>query len=240
MERDEDVNAYWRRRVIILAAGLVIFGLLAWALSGSGGAKPSAAARQVAVVRVRSANELPDAAYGSMPTTPTASPSPSPSPSVSGSAKVKSKTKAKAKAKAKAKHKRSAAVHPGSACPAGGVVMTLFSQRPSYVPGEQPVFTVYAVSTTATDCVFRFGPGAVRVLVSKHGRTVWDSADCGPAPVQQVRLVRGVPLQMSVTWNRKPQYRCRGWLPGRSDGQFTAIATTGTQTTPPAAFALVR
>jgi hypothetical protein len=230
MERDEDMNAYWRRRMIILAAGLVIFGLLAWALSGSGRARPPAAARQVAAVRARSANELPDAAYGSMPTTPTASPSPSPSRSVSGSAKAKTKTK----------HKRSVPVHPGAACPAGSVVMTLFSQRPSYVPGEQPVFTVYAVSTTATDCVFRFGQGAVRVLVSKHGRMVWDSADCGPAPVQRVRLARGVPLQMSVTWNRKPHYGCRGWLSGRSAGQFTAIATTGTQTTPPASFALVR
>jgi hypothetical protein len=200
--------------MIILAAGLVIFGLLAWALSGSGRARPPAAARQVAAVRARSANELPDAAYGSMPTTPTASPSPSPSRSVSGSAKAKTKTK----------HKRSVPVHPGAACPAGSVVMTLF----------------YAVSTTATDCVFRFGQGAVRVLVSKHGRMVWDSADCGPAPVQRVRLARGVPLQMSVTWNRKPHYGCRGWLSGRSAGQFTAIATTGTQTTPPASFALVR
>lgn len=118
--------------------------------------------------------------------------------------------------------------------------MTLFSQRPSYVTGERPVFAVYAVSTSPTDCVFRFGPGAVRVLVSRRGRVVWDSAYCHPASVERVHLIRGVPAQMSVTWNRRAGYGCRGWLPGNSTGRFTAIATTGAQTTPTAYFELVR
>ena len=35
-------DAYWRRRVITLCAGLALLGLLAWAFSGGGG-KPAAA-----------------------------------------------------------------------------------------------------------------------------------------------------------------------------------------------------
>jgi hypothetical protein len=229
MERDED--AYWRRRVIILAAGLVVMGVLAWALSSSGGGKPSAASRQVAVAQVRAANELPSAAYGSVPATPTASPSPSrsasPSPSPSKDAK-------------RARRPREVLVRAASGCRAGSVVMTLFSQRPSYATGERPVFAVYAVSTSATDCAFRFGPGAVRVEVSHDGRLVWNSAYCHPAPVERVHLTRGGPAQMAVTWNRHAGYGCRGWLSANSTGRFTAIATTGTQTTPTAYFELVK
>jgi hypothetical protein len=235
MERDED--AYWRRRVIILAGGLVILGMLAWALSGSGGGKPSAASRQVAVAQVRAANKLPDAAFGSVPATPTASPSPSVSPSVSASAEASGSAARKAR---RARHSHSRAAGAGAACPSGGVVMTLFSQRPSYLPGERPAFSVYAVSTSTTNCVFRFGPGAVRVLVSRHGQVVWDSADCRPAPVSRVNLTRGVPAQMSVTWDRHAGYGCRGLLSGKAAGRFTAIATTGPQTTPPTYFQLVR
>lgn len=231
MERDED--AYWRRRVIILAGGLVILGMLAWALSGSGGGKPSPASRQMAVAQVRVANKLPDAAFGSVAATPSASPSVSPSPSASASAS--------AVAVRKARHPRHArAVGTSTGCPDGGVVMTLFSQRPSYLPDERPAFSVYAVSTSATRCVFRFGPGAVRVLVSRDGQVVWDSADCPPAPVSRIRLTRGVPAQMSVTWNRLAAYGCRGLLSGKATGRFTAIATTGAQTSPTAYFNLVK
>jgi hypothetical protein len=118
--------------------------------------------------------------------------------------------------------------------------MTLYSQRPSYAPTGQPEFTVYAVSTSAVGCAFRFGPGAVRVVVSHQGKVVWDSAYCRPAPIDRVRLARGVPVQMSLTWNRHSGYGCRGWLSPRPSGRFTAIATTGTQTTPAAYFDLTR
>lgn len=239
MERDEDVDAYWRRRVIILAGGLVIIGMLAWALSSSGGGKPATTTRQVAIAQVRAANELPSAAYGRPPSTPTASPSASPSGSASASASASPSASRSPKAK-RSRRAREVLVRAGDGCRGGSVVMTLFSQRPSYMTGERPVFAVYAVSTSPTDCVFRFGPGAVRVLVSRRGRVVWNSAYCHPASVERVHLIRGVPAQMSVTWNRRAGYGCRGWLSGNSTGRFTAIATTGAQTTPTAYFELVR
>jgi hypothetical protein len=270
-DRDDDLDGLWRRRVIMLAGGLVILGLLAWALSGTA-SRTTAAAQQSAVAEVRAANGLPSAAYGTVPPTPaaalagspsapaspTASPKASKSPkdhspkdhspkdhspkdhSPKGqSAKVKPQKGKSPKAASSSKAKR-VKLQSDSTCQAGSVVMTLFSVRPSYSAGEPPEFDVYAVSTSASGCEFRFGPGAVRVLVSQHGRTVWDSAACHPAAVQQERLVRGVPVQMSVIWNRNAAYGCRGWLPPRSAGRFTAVARTATQSTPATTFELAR
>jgi len=61
-------DSYWRRRVIALAAGLSVLGLLAWALSGGGGkpATPLAKSSQASGV-------LPAAAYSGPATSPSAS-----------------------------------------------------------------------------------------------------------------------------------------------------------------------
>jgi len=243
MERDEDL---WRRRVIILAGGLVILGLLAWALSGTA-SRMTTAAQQSAVAQVRAANGLPSAAYGTVPPTPVAAvlgslsapASPTASPKAAKSPKAPKSPKA-AKSPKAGKQPKHVKPQASSTCPAASVVMTLVSARPSYSAAEEPVFDVYAVSTSATSCGLRFGPGAVRVLVSQHGRTVWDSADCHPAAIQRERLVRGVPVQMSVSWNRAAGYGCRGWLSAHESGRFTAVARTATQSTPATTFELAR
>src|SRR5439155_19892772 len=54
-------DAYWRRRVITLCAGLTLLGLLAWAFSGGGG-KPAAKKGSQA------SGALPAAAYSGTPT----------------------------------------------------------------------------------------------------------------------------------------------------------------------------
>jgi len=117
--------------------------------------------------------------------------------------------------------------------------MTLFTTKPSYASAERPVFEVYAVSTSASECAFRFGPGVVHVLVSQRGRVVWNSAECRPAATNEVRMQRGVPAEMSVTWNRHAPYGCRGWLVGHPTGRFTATARSGAQSSPATDFELV-
>jgi hypothetical protein len=263
---DEDPNGYWQRRVIILAVGLVILGLLAWALSGSGGSKPTAAARQSALGQVRAANALPAAAYASSPAVPVpgvvaapsfgsgspgvpgsagafgspGSPGASASPTTPGTGTSGASGKpAKAKKPAKVRS-RVPQPRPGASCPAGSVVMTLFTGKPSYARGERPVFEVYAVSTEPVECVFRFGAGAVHVLITQHGRVVWNSAECMPTTIRRTRMVRGVPVQMSVAWNRRAGYGCRGWLPAHDSGRFTAVARAGGQSSPATTFELVR
>lgn len=259
--RDEDADAYWRRRVFILVGGMVILGLLAWALSGSGGSPPTPAARQAAMDQVRAANGLPSAAYGSVPVAAPVSPDAAGSPGVAaglpGTAGSptsptvsRSPSQPAGGAKGAAAGKRVTAGKPAKArarssrtitwCPSGSVVMTLFSAKPSYAPGERVVFDVYAVSTAASGCTFRFGPGAVRVIVTQHGRVVWNSAECPVASPRKVRLARGVPAEMSVTWNRQAGYGCRGWLFAGASGSFTAVARAGGQSSPAAYFELAR
>jgi len=78
--RDEDdtgqPDAYWRRRVITLCAGLTLLGLLAWAFSGSG--KPASPAHK----GPRANGVMPAAAYSGAPTSPF--PGADPQPSASG------------------------------------------------------------------------------------------------------------------------------------------------------------
>jgi hypothetical protein len=59
-------DAYWRRRVITLVAGLALLGVLAWAFSGSGGKTP----RPVAKASSPGTTITPEAAYGSASSTP--------------------------------------------------------------------------------------------------------------------------------------------------------------------------
>lgn len=130
----------------------------------------------------------------------------------------------------------------GGACQPASVVVTLFTSKPSYGPREEPAFDVYAVSTAASPCTLPFGGKAVRVLVLAHGRTVWDSTACPAAPPRTLKLIRGVPQQMSVNWNRRvPHPRaCRGRLPrGGVHGKMTAVARAGGLTSRAVFFDLV-
>jgi hypothetical protein len=231
--RDGNPDEYWRRRVFLLAAGLVVLGLLAWAVSGSGGGKPGSAGsgRQP----VLSATGLPAAAYGS------AAASGPPSAGAVPAFATASPTPARSRSPKRSPRKRPRTRHHASAwCPSGSVVMTVFTSRPSYQVGQHPVFTVYAVSTVPGGCEMRFGPAAVRIIVTRHGRVVWNSSQCPAPAARTARLRRGVPAQMSVTWNRRAAFGCRGWLPANSYGNFSATARARVASSPAVTFELVR
>jgi hypothetical protein len=83
------------------------------------------------------------------------------------------------------------------------VVLSLFSSRSEYYSGQDPEFSLYAVSTGSGTCSFSTSPAKFHVVVMSEGRIVWDSADCIRGDANQVAdLSRGVPAQESVTWNR--------------------------------------
>jgi hypothetical protein len=211
--RDDDddtdrPDSYWRRRVIMLVAGLSLLGLFAWIFSGGGGkpaVTPAAKSSQAAGI-------LPAAAYSGVPTpTVTGSGSASPSPSASGtpaaskSAAGKSaagKSSAKAHATSSAPAVTSARA-PGGGCYPSAVVLSLFSSQSEYHKGQDPEFDLYAVSTGSGTCSFSLSPAKLHVVVMSAGRIIWDSADCTHGTANQVAwLSRGVPAQESVTWNR--------------------------------------
>lgn len=212
-----DPDAYWRRRFFILGGGLAVLMLLAWLFGGGG---PSKQASQTAAARASAAaqqnrNSLPSAATGQPSPGPSSSASPSATPSPSPSA---SGTLAAGKAPGKGA---------GAACAAGRVVLSMFTSQSGYPAGQEPVFHVYAVSTSQSACRMDYGPSAVRIMVTQHGKKVWDSAACPGAGegARVTTLTPGVPQGVTVTWNPRAHGRCAGTLPPGGSGTFEAMAT---------------
>jgi len=201
-------DAYWRRRVITLCAGLALLGLLAWAFSGGGG-KPAAAKKAAPASGALAAtaysgvpasgvpaNGVPasgvlaspspgadaSASAGSSASLPFLTSSPSPGASTPGASTPGTSTSASARvtrsAAANATAGPASGVEPGGGCAPNAIVLSVFTSKTSYHAGQYPVFEVYAVSTASRACTFNLSPAKLQVLVSSSGRVIWDSADC--------------------------------------------------------------
>src|SRR5215472_9043868 len=72
--RSASTDAYWRRRLFALAAGLAVLGLLMWALGGAASPRPTAATRPA---HHHHAPHPDTPAAGALPARSTPSPSPS-------------------------------------------------------------------------------------------------------------------------------------------------------------------
>ena len=171
----------------------------------------------------------PADAYGSAP--PGYSPAPSvsaPSPTVRASATSSRKaTAAGATTSGNPQPGPSASgTPPAGQCAPGGIVLSLFTSQASYGPGKEPQFNVYAVSTAPGACLMVFGPGSVRVIVTRHGQVVWDSAACGPDAASPVEFQTGVPQLLTISWDRTARRPagCAGSLPAGAWGTFQAVA----------------
>ena len=121
-------------------------------------------------------------------------------------------------------------------------MLSLFTSQASYSQDAQPQFNVYAVSTAASQCQMAYGAGSVRVIVTKNGQVVWDSAGCKPPAAKTVRFQRGVPQLLTISWNRHATSPsgCAGSLPAGAWGTFQAVAMITGQTSPVRTFALLR
>jgi hypothetical protein len=251
-EEDENPpDAYWRRRVITLALGLGLLGILAWGFSG-GGAKSQPDASSSLVPATALGTAVPGLP-GGLPGHPSASPSgsatgpatgtasPSATPSASPSS-VRATSSPRPSARPGPPASASGAVqqHPasGGQCPAGSVVLSLFTDRTSYSPGEYPEFQMYAVSTYPGSC--QFDPGQLQVNVLSEGRIIWDSADCSRgSTAHPAELARGVPAQAEVIWNREITLPgCQVLASAARDGVYQVQARTNTVTSPTRYFKL--
>jgi hypothetical protein len=241
-EGADQPDAYWRRRVITLALGLGLLGVLAWGFSGGGG-KPAAsdpttilpaAALGTAIPGLAATSPSPSAS-GS-PGTPGASPGPSatvsPSATQASSAASRSpRSPAAAQTRPSSGPPPAAAGPIGGHCAPGAVVLSLFTDRPSYGPDQFPRFEVYAVSTSSGSCAF--DPGQLQVVVLSSGRIVWDSADCNHGGGRTVELTRGVPAQAAVTWNRAITLPgCQVLAPSARAGSYSVQARSATVESP--------
>jgi hypothetical protein len=208
-------DAYWRRRAVTLALGLVLLAVVIWVFTGGGGGQPASPA----AAGSQQPSLQPEAAYSAVPTappatqaplnTPTAANTPRTRPSASGSASASASAAAHSGGKGGKGDKDTKKGNGGSGSGSGGqcspadIVLSLFSSKSSYGAGEDPRFEVYVVSTAPAACTFALGPDKLQLQVMSAGRVVWDSADCARAgSARTATLKRGVPAQESISWNR--------------------------------------
>jgi hypothetical protein len=243
--RSANPNAYWRRRFFILAGSLALLALLAWLLPGRhpGPSAGVSAAARASMAALQSQDALPSAAYGSAWPVPSPKPSATATPTPAAKASPNPKTTPSGS-------KISAGPHPtasGSAagiapCKPGDIVLSLLVGQASYSQDARPQFNVYAVSTAASQCQMAYGAGSVRVIVTRNGQVVWDSAGCKPPAAKTVRFQRGVPQLLTISWNRSATSPpgCAGSLPAGAWGTFQAVAMITGQTSPVRTFTLLR
>jgi hypothetical protein len=228
-------DAYWRRRVLTLTAGLALLGVLAWAFSPGGG-KPG---HHAAANSSPGTSVTPAAAYGHAPS------SSSPVSTSSGGTRAPARSSATLPAlssSAPAKQLMQETVEPGGSCAPGAVVLSLFPSHSSYSWRQDPKFSIYAVSTGAQGCTFAVGPAKLQVVVMSSGRIIWDSSDCArSSSAKTVKLRRGVPVTETVSWNRSvslPGCVTLTWAPRA--GTYQVQARTGSASSPVRTFKLTR
>lgn len=236
-------DAYWRRRFCILGAGIAVVGLCVWLFPGAHHTAPQAsAAAKASTAALDQRGALPATAYGST------WPSPTPKATASlAAAKAPAKTAGRGKASRaypsaspSPSPTSSAAAARGPRCAPSDIVLSLFTGQPSYGQTSAPKFDIYAVSTSSAACTLSYGPGSVQVVVTRHGRVVWDSAACKPPAAPAVRFTLGVPQVLAIAWNRHASQPagCAGTLPAGQSGTFDAVALTDGQSSPVRSFTL--
>src|SRR3984957_1849934 len=221
------VNVYWRRRVIALAAGLGMLALVAWTVNGAlaGGPRQATDLSQT-TSQHRGRPSTPPATSspaaspgGTASATPSPAVTPTPSPSAPGPAPAK---------RHPAGRSRKPAAGASGACPHAGLVLSLFSARHSYPARAQPEFDVDVVSTASGRCSADLGPSHLHVVIRSDGKQIWDSADCAGLAPRATTLARGVPATVPITWNRKASGPgCRVAHRAARPGTYTATAYIG-------------
>jgi hypothetical protein len=170
-----DAEAYWRRRVYVLAGGITLIGLVAWACSDSGHKRSTAQVRNAAATMtpVAAAPAVTPTATVTITATPTVTPSP----------------------------ERRA----GDRCDDQDMVIAIMPARPVFKGKEHPRFGLSVVSTGPKPCTFDVGPKALPIKILSGSDRVWSSAQCAGASAGSnlQMLKRGVPYYATVDWDRK-------------------------------------
>ena len=226
------VNVYWRRRVIALAAGLGMLALVTWTVNGAlAGGRRQATNLSQTTSQHSGRPSTPPPATSSPAASPGGPASPTPTPPPSPTVKPIPSWSATGHAAAKrhpAGRTRKTAAGASGACPHAGLVLSLFPARHSYPAHAQPAFDVDVVSTAAGRCSADLGPRHLHVVIRSDGKQIWDSADCTGLAPRATTLARGVPATVPITWDRKASAPgCRAAHRAARPGTYTATAYIG-------------
>jgi hypothetical protein len=219
----ESSPTYWRRRFLALVAGLALFALLAWAVSGAlGGAQPSSAADLLPGAHSQPPGPDKGPASPGVSATPAASGTPTASATPAASARPAGR------AKSPAASRGSAGGRPRT-CPRSSIVLSLFASQASYSAHARPAFDIDVVSTARRTCMFNVGGGRVALVIKAAGSAVWSSADCLQGRKSlRTDLARGVPTVLPISWDRRTASAgCKRASSVVHAGTYAATASSG-------------
>jgi hypothetical protein len=210
---------YWRRRVVVLAAGVAVLGLPIWAvnkaLGGSQPPGPGSPRTHASQLAGPSARSRAEPGHKQAPARETAD--------------LGSQPRA-----------RPSAVPPGAStppsprpgrqtCARAAVLLTLRSAQHRYGPGEQVTLVVGAASTRSRPCRINLGSRFTSVVVASSGTPLWDSSSCLRGTGSRVVMLRrAAPAFLRVVWDRRTSLSgCPGQGTAAAAGTYTAVAVNG-------------
>jgi hypothetical protein len=187
---------YWRRRLALCIALLVLVVLTAWVLRPGGDKKQAAADTSPHSTPHSTSHAAPTSAH---PTSKHASTS------------------------AKASSTRSPVAAP---CQAGALKVAAVVDKPSYRVGEQPMVLLQVTNTGSAPCVQNLADSQVELRVYNGESRVWGSHDCTvQAGVSDRTLAVGQPVRVSVVWSGlSSQPKCAGTRQRVGAGTYTLYA----------------
>ncbi|MFI7615955.1 hypothetical protein ACIBP6_32520 [Nonomuraea terrae] len=207
--RGDGGDIYWRRRMSVLVAVLVVVAVVAWACSSGGSGPERASSAQSSPSVTPSADPL----LAGLRTLALGTASPSPTPSATPKATPSPRPK-----------------RPGEPCEEKDLVLSLQSgKEPIYAGDARPSFIVTLVNTGSVMCTADVGPRAVEVRITSGADRIWSTADCVSGPGADVRkLERGVPYVRSLEWDRRRSSDdCRASPPTALPGTYVATVRMG-------------
>jgi hypothetical protein len=220
-QRAPQPDIFWRRRVVALALGIAILGLLAWAVSG-------------VVGRGTVTGQTPDAGHVTSGGARAGTPATASGGRATAQASAQGTPSARASTSGPTQspvptHKAVTTAHSGNSCPAGDVVISLMAAQYSYGAQVLPEFEVAIVSTATQTCTFDVAPKSVQLVIKSGPPRIWGSADCAAYAGSRVtELARGVPAVLRISWDRKTSVPgCRLARAPALPGTYTATAYGG-------------
>ncbi|MFM9379292.1 hypothetical protein [Gordonia sp. VNK21] len=228
-------EVYWRRR--LLAGGIavvvvaVVIGLIVWAGS-SGGGDDNSTSKNAAV-----GSSVESAPATTEPEAPATGESPADAPAQT------SASESAAPSENPAQTTPAQGQEGAAQCTDQALSVVLYTDKPTYTRGDQPVFTIVTTNGGLADCSRDVGKASQNVIVrSLDGtRTLWSAQDCAPdKTVNHTVLKPGQQVTDDVTWSGTTSNP--GCTKARTEipvGAYQAVAKVGERESAPITFNVV-
>ncbi|QVQ50967.1 hypothetical protein J4H86_19240 [Spiractinospora alimapuensis] len=105
-------------------------------------------------------------------------------------------------------------------CRPQDIVVTAEADESDYASGEEPTFSLSVVNLGEQTCTVDVGPATMELVVKSGDDRVFSTADCVDNGSRNEELEQGRPLTTTVTWDRK-----RSWEDCRDDDKNAGSGT---------------